>query len=301
MARPVTLVGAPSSIGIRPYDDGRQRRLDLAPAVLREAGLAARLGAQDAGDLIPPPYRDFTRPPGRARNEAEVVHYSRALSEPVTRTIAGGRFPLVLGGDCSIVLGCLLGARAGVAGPVGLLYLDAHADFATPAESRTGSVASMCLALAVGRGDSPLARLDHANGLVDPSAVVLAGRRDEHEAWYGHAALAASGILDLLDRAIRADGYAGAIEPTLDRVARSGLAGFWIHLDADLINPDDMPAVDSPEPGGPRLNQLAELLAPLVRHPRALGMELTIYDPELDPDRTGAQGLADLLERAWNH
>ena len=146
-----------------------------------------------------------------------------------------------------------------------------------------------------------MARLDGAHRLVDPSDVVLAGRRDEHEAWYGHAALAASGILDLPDRAIRADGYAAAIEPMLHRAARPGLAGFWIHLDADLINPDDMPAVDSPEPGGPRLNQLVELLAPLVRHPRALGMELTIYDPELDPDRTGAQGLADLLERAWNN
>src|SRR4029077_3435771 len=72
--------------------------------------------------------------------------------------------------------------------------------------------------------------------------------------------------------------------------------GFWIHLDADVINPTEMPAVDSPEPGGPTIEEVVELLAPLVRHPRALGLELTIYDPGLDPDRSCAARLVTFLE-----
>ena len=72
--------------------------------------------------------------------------------------------------------------------------------------------------------------------------------------------------------------------------------GFWIHLDADVINPTEMPAVDSPEPGGPTIAEVVELLTPLVRHPRALGLELTIYDPGLDPDRSCATRLVTLLE-----
>src|SRR5262245_37030630 len=111
MKRPIVVVGAPSSIGIRPYDDGQQRRLDQAPAALREQGLVDRLAAQDSGDVEPPPYADFERPPGGARNVAAITSYSHALAERIARVSADNAFVVVLGGDCSIVLGCLLGIR----------------------------------------------------------------------------------------------------------------------------------------------------------------------------------------------
>ncbi len=297
MNRPIAIVGAPSSIGIRPYDDGGVRRLDLAPAALLEQGLAARLGASDRGDVVPPPYRDLVRPPGRPRNEAEVAAYSRALAAEVAAAAEDGAFVLVLGGDCSIVLGCLLGLRRGGRAPVGLAYVDAHADFATPEESRTGSAASMCLGLAVGRGDTPLARLGGVEALARPQDVALIGRRDEAEPWYGHDALRASPLLDLPDAAVRERGPAGTARAALERLTRPELGGFWVHLDADVFDPEVVPAVDSPEPGGLDLDAAADLLTPLVRHPAALGLELTIYDPALDPDRTSAARLADLLAR----
>jgi len=74
------------------------------------------------------------------------------------------------------------------------------------------------------------------------------------------------------------------------------LGGFWIHLDADVINPAVMPAVDSPTLGGPTIEEVVDLLIPFVHHPRALGLELTIYDPGLDPDRSCAARLVTLLE-----
>jgi len=296
MQRQLTIIGAPTSIGIKPYDNGSARGLDQAPATLRRLRLAARIGADDAGDVLPLPYRDFIRPPAGPRNEAEVLSYSLALADRVATVIGSGRFPLVLGGDCSIVLGSLLGLRQAGRSRVGLAYIDGHADFATPLESRTGSVASMCLGLAVGRGDTPLARLGGDSPLVQPDDVALVGRRDEHEPWYGHEALHASAVLDLPDAAVRSTSY-GQIAPlVLERIGRAELKGFWIHLDADVLDPAVMPAVDSPEPGGPNLRQLAELLVPLVRHPRALGLELTIYDPMLDPDETCGKRLVELLE-----
>jgi arginase len=72
--------------------------------------------------------------------------------------------------------------------------------------------------------------------------------------------------------------------------------GFWIQVDADVINPLAMPAVDSPEPGGLTHGELSRLLAPIVRHPKALGLSLTIYDPALDPDRSCARRLVNVLE-----
>ena len=297
MNRPIAIVGAPSSIGIRPYDSGEMRHLDRAPRILRELGIVERLDADDLGDVAPPPYRDFDRPPGRARNEPEVAAYSAALAERVATAAADGRFVVALGGDCSIVLGSLLGARQAAGGAIGLAYVDGHADFATPEESLTGSVASMCLGLAVGRGDTPLARLGGPGPLVETRHVALLGRRDAADEWYGHAGLAASDVLDLPDAALRARSLAGAADASLERLASPDLRGFWVHMDADVLNPIDMPAVDSPEPGGPTVYEIVELLAPLVRHPRALGMEITIYDPKLDPDRACAARLVWLLEK----
>jgi len=298
MNRSIAIVGAPSSIGIRPYDSGEPRQLDRAPAVLRELGLVQRLGASDLGDVIPPAYRDYVRTPGRVRNEAEVGAYSRKLAERMAVATSNGRLAVVLGGDCSIVLGCLLGARHSTQGSVGLIYIDAHADFGTPEESHTGSAASMCLALAVGRGETPLARLSGDEALVHGRDVVLIGRRDAAEPWYGHAALAASRILDIPGAALSERGVTEVATAALLSLTSAGseLRGFWIHLDADVINPTVMPAVDSPEPGGMTINEVVDLLTPFVRHPRALGLELTIYDPGLDPDRSCATRLVTLLE-----
>jgi arginase len=293
--RPIAVLGAPSSIGIKLYDDGTVRRLYQAPGALRAQGLIKRLGARDLGDVQPPPYREMVRPPGRARNEAEVERYSRDLAAAVAGAARDGAFIVLLGGDCSILLGALLGLTQG-RDHIGLVYLDGHADFATPEESRTGSVASMDLALAVGRGDSPLARLSAAGPLVRGSDVVLAGRRDQAEAWYGHHALGDSGILDLPGPALEEPEAADTVRRILERMGGEDLRGFWIHLDADVIDPSVMPAVDSPEPGGPSLEEMARLLGPLVRHPRALGLELTIYDPGLDADGRCAERLVQLLE-----
>src|SRR4051812_41172945 len=196
-SRRIAVLGAASSIGIRPYDGATEaRQLDRAPDTLRSLGLVDRLAAIDLGNVTPPAYRDFERPPGGVRNEPEVADYSRALAARVAAGLADERFLVVLGGDCSIVLGSLLGASHGGDRRGGLAYIDAHADLPTPQESETGSAASMCMAMAVGRGDSPLARLA-GPPLVRPDDAAVIGRRDIGQDRYGDAALRASGILDL--------------------------------------------------------------------------------------------------------
>ena len=296
MRRPVAILGAPSSIGLRPDDvTGQPQQVERAPGILRALGLAGRLDAADLGDVVPPPYVDFTRPPRRARNEVGVATYSLALAAGVESGLDHGRFVVVLGGDCSIVLGCLLGA-ARRSGQVGLAYVDAHADFATPEQSQTGSVASMGLALAVGHGDSPLARLAGPAPVVQAEHVALIGRRDASEPSYGHAALRVSGILDMPDPAIQPAAVVVTASAALARIGANQVGGFWILVDADVLNPKVMPAVGSPEPGGPAIEELAALLRPLVSHPKALGLALTLYDPSLDPDRTSASRLVELLD-----
>jgi arginase len=292
------LLGAPSAIGIRPYDEGGVRRLDLAPGALRSQGLARRLQARDLGDVMPPPgYCDLDRPEERCRNEDDVAAYSRKLAEPIVTTFRHGEFLVLLGGDCSILLGALLGLRNAGAVPVGLVYIDAHADFATLAESPSHSACSMNLALATGRADRPLAHLTGDGPLVHGDHVVHIGRRDDAQPAYGHPALAPSGVLDLPHAAIHSRGIVTIARQALERVAPID-AGFWIHFDVDVLDPDLMPAVDSPLPGGLSFAQAAQLLGALVQHPAALGLQITIYDPTLDPDGSCASQLADMLEQA---
>jgi arginase len=263
--------------------------------VLRGRGLIELLDAIDFGDVTPPAYRDYVRPPNRARNAGEVIAYSRALAARVAFATSQRRFGLVLGGDCSIVLGCLLGARRTAGRVLGLAYLDAHADFATPDESQTGSVAGMSLALAAGRGDTPLARLGGRSPLVSARHVALVGRRDAGKSGYGHPALAASPVLDLPDTELRIRDAGELAAAVLARVAAPEAAGFWIHTDVDVLNPMVMTAVDCVEPGGPMPGEIVDLLAPLVRHPRAVGLSVTLYDPALDPDRSCARLIVSLL------
>ena len=213
--------------------------------------------------------------------------------------LSEGGFPIVIGGDCSNVLGSLVGARRAGKHRVGLAYIDAHADFATPADSATGSAASMDLALATGRGKSPLATLDAERPLVQAADIVLVGRRDDADGLsYGHEALAASEILDL-PMPLDAEGLGALAAQMLARVAAPGVDGFWIHVDADVLSPEIMIAVDSPEPGGPDIEQLAALLVPLVASPKAIGLQLTIYDPALDPGLDCGRRLVSLLRSAF--
>ena len=295
MNRPIVIVGAPSSIGIRPYDDGTQRRLDLAPGVLRREGVAA-IADRDAGDVVPGTYRDFVRPRTGVRNTTEVAAYSHELAQRVAAAASDGAFVVLLGGDCSIILGALLGVRqAGHPSP-GVAYVDAHTDFHTPEESGTGSAASMCLALAVGRGDSPLARLGGESPLARGSDTVILARRDQRDGGGSDAAvLREFDVLDVPHETVRSRGAAEAAQLALARLARTDSGGFWIHVDADVIDPAFVPAVDSPEPGGLSLEELSDLLTPLVRHPKALGLEVTIYDPLLDTDGSSGTRLAQLL------
>ena len=293
----MALLGAPSNIGIRPYDDGRPRGLDRAPAALRAHGLADRLRADDVGDVVPPAYVDFTRPADRVRNEAALVRYSRDIGARVTHGIMDGRFVVLLGGDCSIVLGGLLGARSVSNSRLGLIYVDGHADFATPEESATGSAASMCAAFAVGRGDSALAQLAGVP-LVNGADLAILGRRDDaYGDNYGQAALRAAGALDIPAAAVRSRGAAAAAAVTLERL--SDVSRIWIHVDADVLDPSVMPAVDSPEPSGLLVDELVSLLRPFVRDPRAVGLELTIYDPNLDSGGTCAETLVSVLEQTF--
>jgi arginase len=268
----MNILTAPTSLGNRPYeDDGTARHTDRGPARLREHGIVQRLRARDLGDVAAAPYRDFVRAPGTIRNEDLVLDHVRAVAAALEPS---DDFTLIVAGDCSVLLGSLLGLSRGR--DLGLVFIDGHTDFNTPATTETGAVAGMDLALATGRGTSELARLRGARPLVNDENVVAVGVRDG----------------DFGDARIRT-------ATTADEVlAHLGDHELFVHLDVDALDPSFMPFVDSPEPNGLDPDALVALLAPLLRHPRAVGMEMTIYDPRHDRGGRGAALLIDILDQS---
>jgi arginase len=299
VARHVAVLGAPSAIGLVPDEQGCPRRVDLAPEALRAQELVERLGARDAGDVGPAPrYRDIERPAGRCRNEDDVSAYARSLAQRIAACRRNGELVVLLGGDCSIILGVLLGLRAVEPVPPGLIYVDAHADFASLDESPSGSACSMALALAVGRDDQRLAQLRDDGSLIRAEQVAHVGRRDEGRQLYGDAALVSAGVLDLPMSALRSQGPAEVAQRAVAR-ATAHSDGFWVHVDVDVLDPDVMPATGDPAAGGMDFAEATALLKTLVGDPNALGLQLTLYDPTLDRDGKAAADLAQMLERAW--
>jgi arginase len=286
-AAPFAVIEAPSILGLKPTG------VDRLPAALRRHRLVERLGARVAATVEPPPY-DAVRPPNSGTlNAAGIARFSVTLADTIGDVLAAGERPLVLGGDCSILLGSLLACRR--RGRYGLLFVDGHADFYQPEANPNGEAASMDLALATGRGPASLADLEGLGPLVRDEDVVAFGFRDHDEQRsYGSQPLAAE-ILAIDLPAIRRVGIGTAAAQALQRLARPDLDGVFVHVDADVLDDGVMPAVDYRLPGGLSSGELSHALRAVVDSGHLAGVEVTIYNPALDDDGAAGRGLADAL------
>lgn len=298
VSRAIDVVGAPSNLGLRPLRPGHVPGAFRAPATLRAHRVVERLGARDRGDVAAPPYDPAPDPSTGYRNGAGLAAYTPRLAGRIGASLDEGRFVLVLGGDCSVLLGGALALRQ--RGRHGLLFIDGHSDFYFPRAPRPLTAAGMDLALATGHGPDALVGIDGlAPYFAESDTVAYAyrdhGTPDEVETERFERAA----FLHLPIERVRADGVPATMGEALRHLERSDLGGFWIHVDVDVLDPSVMPAVDSPDPGGLRLAELEDSLALALASPRALGLELTIFDPDLDADGRLAERLVALLERAF--
>jgi arginase len=288
--RRFALVQAPSGLGLRAV--GVER---LGEALL-EHGLAEALGANLSATVTPPPASGVRCRESGVLNGREVAAYAPLLADAIGEVLDGQEVPLVLGGDCSVLLGGVLALRR--RGRVGLLFLDGHADFYQPAAEPSGEAASMDLALATGHGPAEVGDLEGRSPLVRAEDVVLVGFRDaEEQARQGSQPLPDS-LLAMDLAAVRAAGAAAATERALAHLTRQGgPARFWVHVDADVLDDEVMPAVDYRQPGGMTPEELTTFLAAALGTGRVAGVEVTIYNPPLDPDGSAGAVLTGVLSR----
>jgi arginase len=295
----IALVAAPTNLGLRPPQPSSVPGCAKAPEALREAGLHSRLveaGAVDVGVVLSGRYVDDGDPAaGRVRNQDALVDHSRRLATRLEHLLAAGHSPLVLGGDCSLLVSAGLALRRH--GRYGLVHIDGHTDFRHPGNSAVClSLAGEDLAAAVGRHWPAVADLDGLSPYFSAPDVVHIGCRDNDE----HLAETRQLLGAVIPaRQVREDGVEGTARTARAVVGRGHLAGYWLHLDVDVLDPEHLPAVDSPDPGGLDPKELTALLAALA--PAAVGAQVTVFDPDLDPDGRYAHLLTDVLATGLGH
>lgn len=290
----ITLLAAPSNLGLRPPEPGSVPGAAKAPEALREAGLFTRfaaLGATDSGVVLAGRYvdDDETRPADRVRNESAMIDHSRRLAARIGAALGRGEAPLVIGGDCAILLGA--GIATARRDGIGLVHIDGHTDFRHPGNSdECASVAGEALAAAVGKHRPAIADIDGLGPYFRAERTAHIGHRADDEEQEE-----VRGILGRVTPA--ADVLSlGAARVGAESAAVAGHA-YWLQVDVDVLDPAVMPAVDSPDPGGLGAAELIALLRELAPH--AVGASITVFDPDLDPDGRYARLLVDVLTEGF--
>jgi arginase len=280
----IELIGVPYTSAATPGG------IATAIRVLRAAGLVESLkrGAdvRDGGDLELLGGTGLRGPSGLL-NERALGRLVTATRHAVAGALHRGRLPLLVGGDCPVLLGALAAGRDDDRDP-GLLLVDGHEDAWPPERSTTGEASDSELAIALGRVTGLPAPLDDLVPLLTPDRVAMLGPRDRRELdEAGVESLDGAIALFRDDVAVRASGAAASAREAVVTLA-GGSRSFWLHVDLDVLRAEDFPAADYLQPGGLTWAELLDIAAPALADPRCSGCSVVIYNPDLDPERTSA-------------
>jgi arginase len=300
---PIAVIDAPSNLGLRPPKPNVEPGVKHLASALRKTGLVEHLGARDAGRVDAPPYEPGPNAETGFRNGPAIARFSEALAANLKPILDRKEFALVLGGDCGILIGPALALKE--RGRYGLAYIDAHDDFsyAREYEKYRGRFAAggLALGLVTGHGPDALVNLhDRKPYIRNEDAVQIGLSREPADTLFtATETFASSGIKIVTIEDIERRGARTTAAEARKALDNAPTEGFWIHVDADVLDAKVMPAVDSPNPHGLSVVQLKEILATLLASPKAVGLEITIFDPDLDPDGKLAAQLSRTIEQAF--
>jgi arginase len=263
---------------------------------LRQANLMSLLEASghvvtDLGDLSGFQCRDI-RDDETGINDFDLwLNLSQELSKIVGAMLDRQAFPLLLGGDCRMLVG-IFDAFSQRETEAGLVFLDGHADFHSPETSPSGDPADMELAILTGRGPERITRIAGKYPLLKDEEVVVYGIRD-----WDH--IGASNI-EVYDRQ-------RMIKNGIKHTVQEGLKNFyqkelpvWLHFDVDVLDPELMPVM-FPEPGGLTFEEAQEFLGFVWASGLVIGMSIACYHPKLDIDGSAGAQLVTLVSEVLSN
>ncbi|MBL8568456.1 MAG: arginase [Phreatobacter sp.] len=273
----------------------------MGPRMLRTAGLLTALrdlgcAVEDWGDLALP--SALPEPPAglaNAHNFPAIAGWSRLIARETHAVLASGRLPLVIGGDHALSMGSVSGVArhcAETGRPLFVLWLDAHADFNTPATSPSGNMHGMSAAMLTREPGLEAVMGDEPHGAVDPRNLTLFGIRSIDRA--ERDLLRARGIEVFDMRLVDEFGVAVLIRRVIERVAAAG-GHLHVSLDVDFLDPALAPGVGTTVPGGATWRE-AHLIMELLHDSGLVGsLDVVELNPFLDERGKSALLLVDLV------
>ena len=276
--KPVSIIESPSNLGLAILKPGHEPGVKKLPAWLRQFGFHEQVRPVTVTTTKVPAYEGRVDKISGVRNRDQILEYMFTQENVLAEHLDAGWFPLVIGGDCSLLIGNMFALKK--RGAYGVFYLDGHTDYVLPSQSTTAGAAGMDLALIAGLGHELLTDVNNRKPYVQQKHIWCVGNREFDTAYLKPLLQSEIEYYDL--HRVRKVSIERCVNAFLKMVAEEKLDGFWIHFDVDVLDNEIMPAVDSPAPDGLSYAELKEILLPLLQHPKATGMQITILDPELD-------------------
>jgi arginase len=282
---------------------GRSTGQAGAPQALRAAGLAAALPAAELTPDIIGPGPASARSPAGFINEPALLAMVDTVYSRVGHSLRTGRFPLLYGADCAVLLAAIPALRD-TTGRAGLLFVDAHEDATTMEQSDTGEAANMEIALLLGLtgAHAPEPLRSHLPAL-DRDTIVMLGQRDHpYRRQIGVPTIAGQVPLHPLGE-LRAD-PAGIATDAAEYLVRH-THGWWLHIDLDVLAGSEFPACDAATdpatPDGLTWTELVTVTTAVLRTGECRGCSVGVYNTDLDPGRHAATRIVAFLADVASH
>jgi arginase len=293
----IHLIGVPLDLG------GGRRGVDMGPSAVRIAGIAERLTAlghhvQDRGDIVTPTPETREAGDPKKRYVHDIAEVCEALYAHVLDSHSVGAFPIVIGGDHSLGAGSVAASATHAqrqGRPLGLIWVDAHADMNTPATSLSGNVHGMPLAALLGEDPRELALIGGYEPKVAAAHTVLVGLRnlDDRE----KEEVRASGVHVFTMKDIDRQGAAAVIEQAI-AIAGQATAGIHVSFDLDVCDPTIAPGVGTPVRGGLNYREAHVAMEILADARTVIALDLVEVNPVLDHQNMTAVLAAELAASA---
>ena len=270
-------------IGV-PIDMVADRRgVDMGPSAIRYALLQQGLeklgySVEDKGNVEVPIAEMCAITDPKLKYIDCIVPMSRRVAGAVATSVQGGHLPVVLGGDHSLSLGSIRGATRNK--KIGVLWVDAHADFNTHETTPSGNIHGMPLAALCGLGAPELVQLwDETVPVVDPQNVVIIGARDIDAGEKRN--LSQAGVMVLSIEQVDRLGLVASMEKALEQIS-SDVDGIYLSFDMDVMDPRHAPGVGTPVTGGLTYRE-AHLICELVAETgKLIGIDVVEVNSILD-------------------